>query len=146
MKRPRQPLRALIPSPKILFHLSVAIFAINACQTYAQQQETAHEVKARQDRVLLTVYTSDLTLPYQKLGDLSYTEPLNGETLDSDHINNKLRQMAIGRWGQQVDSIILVTTKVGGDARGQTISVNAEAVRIKDPCPGCRHNFRPTPS
>ena len=110
-----------------------------ACQSYVQQQEVQHKVNVEQDRLRLMVYTSDLTEPYEKLGDLSYTDPLNGETIDTDHINEKLREMAIERWGQQVDAIILVTTKVGGTDTS-TISVTGEAVRMKGPCTGCRHN------
>jgi hypothetical protein len=40
-----------------------------------------------------------------------HTDPLNGETIDTEHINEKLRDMAIARWGQQVDAIIHITTK-----------------------------------
>jgi N-acetylglutamate synthase/N-acetylornithine aminotransferase len=117
---------------------------VAACQSYVQQQEVQHKVDVEQDHLRLMVYTSDLTEPYEKLGDLSYSDPLNGETIDTDHINEKLRQMAIERWGQQVDAIILVTTKVGGTDTS-TISVTGEAVRIQGACAGCRHNYSEPP-
>lgn len=112
-----------------------AMFLMAACQAYIQQYAAIVEAEHK-----VMVYTSDLTEPYEKLGDLSYTDALNGETIDTDHINEKLRQMAIERWSQQVDAIIHVSTKVGG-SDAPTISVTGEAVRVKDPCSGCRHNF-----
>jgi hypothetical protein len=129
----------------MLVPMSLAIFAMTACQAYVQQQETAHQISVEQDHLRLLVYTSDLPVPYEKLGDLSYTDPLNGETIGSDHINEKLRLMAIARWGQQVDAIIHVSTKVGG-ADAQSISVTGEAVRLKGPCSGCRHDISSPPA
>ena len=122
-----------------------AMLLVAACQSYVQQQEVQHQANVEQDHLRLIVDTSDLTEPYEKLGQLSYSDPLNGETIDTEHINEKLRQMAIERWGQQVDAIILVTTKVGG-ADTSTISVTGEAVRIKGPCAGCRHNYSAPPA
>ncbi len=141
--------RRLRPA-RIAFHAKFlaivpAMLLMAACQSYVQQQEVQHKVDVEQDHLRLMVYTSDLTEPYEKLGDLSYSDPLNGETIDTDHINEKLRQMAIERWGQQVDAIILVTTKVGG-ADTSTISVTGEAVRIQGACAGCRHNYSAPPA
>jgi hypothetical protein len=122
----------------------LATFLVAGCQSLVQQYHDTvaggSKANVEQDRLRLMVYTSDLAVPYEKLGDLSYIDPLDGETIDTDHINEKLRQMAIARWGQQVDAIIHVTTKVGG-ADSATISVSGEAVRLKGPCSGCRHNF-----
>ncbi len=134
MKRPVE--CAALPK---FWPIFIATFLMAACQSYVQQQEVQHKINVEQDRLRLMIYTSDLTEPYEKLGELSYTDPLSGETIDTDHINEKLREMAIERWGQQVDAIILVTTKVGG-TEVSTISVTGEAVRIKGPCPACRHN------
>jgi hypothetical protein len=125
--------------------IAPAMLLVAACQSYVQQQEVRHQANVEQDHLRLIVDTSDLTEPYEKLGQLSYSDPLNGETIDTEHINEKLRQMAIERWGQQVDAIILVTTKVGG-ADTSTISVSGEAVRIKGPCAGCRHNYSAPPA
>jgi hypothetical protein len=95
--------RRLRPA-RIAFHAKFlaivpAMLLMAACQSYVQQQEVQHKVDVEQDHLRLMVYTSDLTEPYEKLGDLSYSDPLNGETIDTDHINEKLRQMAIERWG-----------------------------------------------
>ncbi|HVA83918.1 MAG TPA: hypothetical protein VNF28_03370 [Candidatus Binataceae bacterium] len=136
------PQRRLRPASIAVYVAFLAMTTLMAgCQAAAQQYHDAvaggHNANLEQDRLRLMIYTGDLGVPYQELGDLSYTDPLNGETIDIDHINEKLRQMAIARWGQQADAIIHVTTKVGDT----TISVTGEAVRLKDPCSGCRHNF-----
>src|SRR5215469_8954523 len=79
----------------------VATLLVMACPSYIQQQKAIEEAsrKARieDDRLRLLIYTSDIIEPYEKLGELSYTDPLNGETIDTDHINSKLREMAIAR-------------------------------------------------
>ena len=43
------------------------------------------------------------------------------------------------------NAIILVITKVGG-ADTSRISVTGEAVKIKGPCAGCRHNYSAPPA
>jgi hypothetical protein len=127
----------------------VAAISTSACASYIQQlkaeQQAEKKTAVEQDHLRLLVYTSGIDTAYQKLGDLAYTDPLNGETIDTDHINEKLRVMAIERWDGQVDAIIHVATKVGGDATA-TISVRGEAIRIKDPCTGCRHSLAPPPT
>jgi hypothetical protein len=126
-----------------------AMFLMAACASYIQQQraivESSRKARVEDDRLRLMIYTSDITEPYDKLGELSYTDQLNGETIATDHINDKLRDMAIARWGQQVDAIIHVTTKIGGTDT-TTISVKGEAVRITSPCSGCRHNTSTPPT
>ena len=129
------------PRP-ILVSLLLTGFLIAACQTYVEHQKAEHKAAVELNHLELIVDTSDLTVPYDKLGTLSYTEPLSGETIDTEHINEKLREMAIARWGQQVDAVILVTNKLGG-ADPPTISVTGEAVRIKGECTSCRHSLAP---
>src|SRR6185437_16891604 len=124
----------------VLLPMFLPMFLITACQSYAQQQEAERKANVELDRLRVMVYTSDLTEPYERLGELSYADPLNAETIDTDHINEKLRRMAIARWGQQVDAVIHVATKVSG-ADPPTISVTGEAVRMKGACSGCRHNL-----
>ncbi|HZO82946.1 MAG TPA: hypothetical protein VFB33_14710 [Candidatus Binataceae bacterium] len=126
--------------------LVAVTLCISACQTYVQQRRA--ERQAERERVIqedhgrILIYTGGIQRPYDKLGDLSYSDPLNGETIDTDYINEKLRQMAIARWGNNVDAIIHVSTKVG-DGDPPTIAISAEAIRMKDPCHGCRHSLAP---
>ena len=118
------------------------------CESYVQQyhakQEADRQALVHADRIRIWVYTSGITEPHDKLGDLAYTDPLNGETINTHHINGKLRDMAIARWGHQVDAIIHVATKVGG-ATTATITVTGEAVRIRGNCLECRHSFPEPP-
>ena len=51
------------------------------------------------------VVTGDLDQPYKVLGQINYAEPVSGETIDTDHINARLRRMAIDRYQDQVDAI-----------------------------------------
>ena len=136
--------KALLPASRLLWLLLSAALLTGACQAYVQQQETERRAAVEQNHLELMVYTSDLTEPYDKLGTLSYTEPVSGESIASEHINEKLRQMAIARWGQQVDAVILVTNQIGG-ADPPTISVTGEAVRIRGECSGCRHSLAAPP-
>jgi len=145
--RPRRAITMRRPLGPAMIALA-AMLLMAACSSYIQQQraivESSNKARVEDDRLRLMIYTSDIAEPYDKLGELSYTDPLNGETIETDHINSKLREMAIARWGQQVDAIIHVTTKVGGTDT-TTISVKGEAVRLKGPCLPCRHNTSAPP-
>ena len=44
------------------------------------------------------VVTGDLDQPYMVLGQINYTEPVSGEAIDTDHINARLRRMAIDHY------------------------------------------------
>jgi hypothetical protein len=114
-----------------------------ACQAMQTQQHNTPEMiqqgNTMLDRQRILMSTGGLDDPYDKLGDLGYTEPFSPDAIDSTHINEKLRDLALAKWGRQVDAIIQVTTKVGSDA--STLTVSAVAVRVKsDSCSYCRHN------
>jgi len=82
-----------------LSHLPLlTAFLTAAGQTYVEHQEAEHKAAVELNHVELIVDTSDLTVPYDQLGTLSYTEPVSGEAIDTEHINEKLREMAIARW------------------------------------------------
>ncbi len=122
-----------------------ALLCMAACQAAVQQQEQKkaeiHYYNTTVDRERILISTGDLSNPHEKLGDLSYTEPLNADTIDSTHINNKLRTMAIDKWGTQVDALIDVKSTPNADATMLTAS--AVAVRVIGDCDFCRHNYTP---
>lgn len=122
-----------------------ALLWMAACQAAIQQQEQRkaeiHYFNATVDRQRILVSTGDLSNPHEKLGDLSYTEPLNADTIDSTHINEKLRKMAIEKWGTQVDALIDVKSTPSADAT--MITGSGEAVRVIGDCNFCRHNYTP---
>jgi hypothetical protein len=109
------------------------------CAGYVEQQRRQEaeikEADAALDRDRIMVQTGDLALPYEQLGSLEYAEPFSGEANDEKHIDEKLRTMAIEKWGNQVDAIIWVKSALSSDA----IRVSADAVRVKGDCSFCRH-------
>jgi len=122
-----------------------ALLWMAACQAAIQQQEKKkaeiHYYNITVDRERILVSTGDLSNPHEKLGDLSYTEPLSADTIDSSHVNNKLRKMAIDKWGTQVDALIDVKSTPNADAT--MITGSAVAVRVIGDCNFCRHNYTP---
>jgi hypothetical protein len=122
-----------------------ALLCMAACEAAIKQQEQKkaeiHYYNITVDRERILVSTGDLSNPHEKLGDLSYTEPLNADNIDSTHINNKLRKMAIEKWGTQVDALIDVKSTPNADAT--MITASGEAVRVIGDCNFCRHNYTP---
>ena len=78
-----------------------ALICMAACQAAIQKQQEqkaiAMKLNTTLDRQRILMSTGDLSNPHEKLGDLSYTEPLNSDNIDTTHINEKLRHMAIDR-------------------------------------------------
>jgi hypothetical protein len=129
-------------SPVAAFMAALAV-ALAGCQAYQQQQQVLSQEQIQQgntmlDRQRILMSTGGIDDPYQKLGELSYTEPLSPDAIDSTHINQKLREMAIAKWGRQVDAVIHISSKVGADAT--TMTVSGEAVQVTGNCSYCRHN------
>jgi len=122
-----------------------ALLWMAACQAAIQQQQEKkaqiHYYNATVDRDRILISTGDLSNPHEKLGDLSYTEPLNADNIDSTHINDKLRQMAIDKWGTQVDALIEVKSTPSADAT--MITASCVAVRVIGDCNFCRHTYTP---
>ena len=122
-----------------------ALLWMAACQAAIQQQQEKkaqiHYYNATVDRDRILISTGDLSNPHEKLGDLSYTEPLTADNIDSTHINDKLRQMAIDKWGTQVDALTDVKSTPSTDAT--MITASCVAVRVIGDCNFCRHNYTP---
>jgi hypothetical protein len=129
---------------RVIAILSALLF-MAACEAAIKQQEQKkaeiHYYNITVDRERILVSTGDLSNPHEKLGDLSYTEPLTADTIDSTHINEKLRKMAIEKWGTQVDALIDVKSTPNADAT--MITGSGEAVRVIGDCNFCRHNYTP---
>jgi hypothetical protein len=122
-----------------------ALLWMAACQAAVQQQQEKkaqiHYYNATVDRERILISTGDLSNPHEKLGDLSYTEPLTADSIDSTHVNEKLRQMAIDKWGTEVDALIDVKSTPNADAT--TITGSCVAVKVIGDCNFCRHNYTP---
>jgi hypothetical protein len=123
---------------------AVLIVALGAagCQVYQQQQAATqkrlHEGNIIIDRDRILMSTGGFKLPYRKLGELTYTEPLSPDAIEGPHINQRLRKIAIAKWGREVDAIIHINSKIGANA--STVTVTAEAIQVTGNCSFCRHN------
>ncbi len=87
----------------------------------------------------MPVQSGSLGLPSEQLGILTYDEPFSPRAIDQDHIDEKLRSMAINRWGNQVDAVVGVTTSLSPDR--SEVTVEAEGVHVKSDCSFCRHGI-----
>ncbi|HLW72182.1 MAG TPA: hypothetical protein VKS22_16350 [Candidatus Binataceae bacterium] len=104
-------------------------------QTEQEKEIKATDVALDRDRIM--VQSGNLALPYQQLGPLAYTEPFSPRAIDEDHIDDRLRTMAIAKWGNDVDAIVGVKTALSRDAR--EVNVSAEVVKVTGDCSFCRH-------
>jgi len=132
----------------VLIALLVAI-SLAACSSSDDVQQQAQpepslpaviKVPVETEKALdqgIRVQAADLTLPYDQLGELEYTEPFSPKAIDDDYIDDKLRTMAVQRWGGQVDAVVSVKTELNSDQ--SEVSVTAEAVKVRGDCPFCRH-------
>lgn len=92
----------------------------------------------------LPVRTGNISLPFDQLGMLTYDEPYSPRAIDEDHIDEKLRAMALSKWGNQVDAIVGVTTSLSPDR--SEVTVEAEGVHVKGDCSFCRRGVTATAS
>ena len=121
--------------------------AIAGCST--DQPEVAQEpaeqitpvmVKAAEgpfDPESIPVQSQALALPYQQLGVLQYVEPFSPRAIDDDHIDDRLRTMAVQNWGNDVGAIVGVQTSLSTDAN--QVTVTAQVVKQTTDCAVCRH-------
>jgi hypothetical protein len=124
--------------------LTAGMSLLAACSSEVEQQEQPPQQQAiikAPDQALyrdrLQVQTGNLALPYDQLGELEYTEPFSPRAIDDDYIDDKLRAMAMRKWGDQVDAIIDVNTTLSSDE--SEVSVTAQAVKVRGDCSFCRH-------
>ena len=116
--------------------LVIIAILFGGCAAQQQKVEQERRVVVRFNESQVMVVTGDLDQPYKVLGQINYTEPVSGETIDIDHINARLRRMAIDRYQDQVDAIVQVASAT--DSSGG-FDVSGEAVEINGPCSFCRH-------
>ena len=132
--RPRHLVHAAKRAARGVAYALIALGAIGCAtaQPYVPQpQEPQAEIKTTAvvlDRDHIVVQSGSLARPYQQLGPLAYTEPFSPHAIDEDHIDDRLRTMAIAKWGNDVDAIVGVKTALSKDAR--QVNVSAEAVKV----------------
>ena len=121
--------------------LLMAGMSLAACSSYVEQQQQQQAIVKASDKALdrdrIQVQTGEFALPHDQLGELEYTEPFSPRAIDDDYIDDKLRTMAIQKWGDQVDAVVSVKTSLSADA--SQVSVTAQAVKVRGDCSFCRH-------
>jgi hypothetical protein len=103
------------------------------------QQPTPAEIKTVAvpvDPDLIPVQSGALNLPYQQLGVLQYVEPFSPQAIDEDHIDDRLRTMAIQNWGNDVGAIVGVKTSLS--SYDHQVTVSAQVVKVTGDCSFCR--------
>lgn len=116
--------------------LVILAILLSGCAAQQQRVEQERSVLIQFNESQVMVVTGDLNQPYKVLGQINYTEAVSGEAIDTDHINARLRRMAIDRYHDQVDAIIHVASATDSS---DGFAVSGEAVEINGPCSFCRH-------
>ena len=116
--------------------LVIIAILLGGCAAQQQKVEPERKMVIQFNESQVMVVTGDLNQSYKILGQINYTEPVSGEAIDTDHINARLRRMAIDRYQDQVDAIINVASTTNSS---DGFEVSGEAVEIKGPCSFCRH-------
>jgi hypothetical protein len=116
--------------------LVIIAILLDGCAAQQQKVEQERKMVIQFNESQVMVVTGDLDQPYMVLGQINYTEPVSGEAIDTDHINARLRRMAIDQYQDRVDAIVHVASTT--DSSGG-FEVSGEAVEIKGPCSFCRH-------
>ena len=120
-------------SSKFLRLLAIGLaLGVSACAaveaqraaSQAKQQETIHRMDVA--HVWVTTEGPPAGKPYQKLGDLSYTEPFSPDAIEEAKITAKLKAMAMEKWPDTIDAIVDENQTISPD--GTTITVTGKAI------------------
>jgi hypothetical protein len=122
--------------------LSLALSACGAVEAQHQKEEQLKVAEATMNRENIYVSASDIPYPKRVLGKLDYSETFSPDAIETSNVNEKLRKIAIERYGDEVDAIIEVHIDV--DDTATQVNVAAQAVRITTPCSFCRHKSSDT--
>jgi hypothetical protein len=90
-------------------------------QEFVQRVDTAH--------VWVTTGEPPAGKPYNKLGELKYTEPFTPDAIDSAKMQDRLKAMALQKYPDTVDAVIKEDSEVSAD--GSTVTVSAEAIQYE---------------
>lgn len=116
------------------------IAAISGCGSLdAQRQKEAQLVAAEKTMNQEQIFVSEGEIPYPNrlLGKLDYSVPFTPDAIEVALVNDKLRQTAIQRYGDEVDAIANVHIEM--DETATHVNVAADAVRVIGACTFCRH-------
>ncbi|HVB81025.1 MAG TPA: hypothetical protein VNE82_13895 [Candidatus Binataceae bacterium] len=116
----------------------VLVLATTGCVAQERhRQEMMRQTMVTLNQAEIQVMTGDLEQAHRTLGEVTYSEPFSATAIDTEHINDKLRHLAIDQYQDRVDAITHLVT--GASADGSTFTVSGRAVEIIGPCTFCRH-------
>ena len=115
----------------------LALAGPGCVQEERNRQEMMHKTAVVLNQSQIQVMTGDLPQPHKALGEIKYSETFSGAAIETDHINQKLRELAINQYQDRVDAITHVATDATTD--GKTFVVSGQAVEVLGPCTFCRH-------
>jgi hypothetical protein len=118
--------------------LLIFAMALPGCVAAQQnQQEMMHKTVVALNQSQILVMTGDLSQRHKVLGEIKYSEPFSGEAIETDHVDEQLRHLAIDQYQDRVDAITHLTT--GASSDGRAFVVSGQAIEVVGPCTFCRH-------
>jgi hypothetical protein len=112
--------------------LALNFCACGAIEAQRQAQEAKkQEFVKRVDTAHVWVTTGEPPAgkPYNKLGDISYSEPFTPDAIDAAKMQSKLKEIALQKYPDTVDAVIKEDSQVSSD--GSTVTVTAEAIQYE---------------
>jgi len=125
-------MRALTLWKLVAIGLALNFCACGAIEAQRQAEEAKkQEFVTRVDTAHIWVTTGEPPAgkPYNKLGDLKYSEPFTPDAIDASKMQDRLKAMALQKYPDTVDAVIKEDSEVSAD--GSTVTVSAEAIQYE---------------
>ena len=125
-------MRSLTLAKLVAIGLALNFCACGAIQAQRQAEEAKkQEFVKRVDTAHVWVTTGEPPAgkPYNKLGELKYTEPFTPDAIDAAKMQDRLKSMALEKYPDTVDAVIKENSEVSPD--GSTVTVSAEAIQYE---------------
>ena len=125
-------MRSLTLAKLVAIGLALNFCACGAIQAQRQAEEAKkQEFVKRVDTAHVWVTTGEPPAgkPYNKLGELKYTEPFTPDAIDASKMQDRLKAMALEKYPDTVDAVIKEDSEVSPD--GSTVTVSAEAIQYQ---------------
>ena len=125
-------MRSLTIAKLVAIGLALNFCACGAIEAQRQAEEAKkQEFVKRVDTAHVWVTTGEPPAgkPYNKLGELKYTEPFTPDAIDAAKMQDRLKSMALEKYPDTVDAVIKENSEVSPD--GSTVTVSAEAIQYE---------------
>ena len=125
-------MRSLTLAKLVAIGLALNLCACGAIEAQRQAEEAKkQEFVKRVDTAHVWVTTGEPPAgkPYNKLGELKYTEPFTPDAIDAAKMQDRLKSMALEKYPDTVDAVIKENSEVSPD--GSTVTVSAEAIQYE---------------